>query len=80
MSSLLDPDPTTLSDQLRQLGLFHIVSDLNDFVARATQKRWSPVVLPHPGRARCPLASSRRRRLRDARLDCFKTMAEFDWN
>ena len=42
--SSLDPIPTTLSDQLRQLGLVHTASDLNDFIARATQKRWSPVV------------------------------------
>ena len=44
----LDPIPTTLSDQLRQLGLAHTASDLNDFIARATQKRWSPVVLLEP--------------------------------
>jgi hypothetical protein len=40
-----DPIPTTLSDQLRQLGLVHTATELNDLVARATQKRWSPVVL-----------------------------------
>ena len=39
-----DPIPTTLSDQLRQLGLLHTATDGNDFIARATQKRWSPVV------------------------------------
>ncbi len=39
-----DPIPTTLSDQLQQLGLVHTASELNDFIARATQKRWSPVV------------------------------------
>ena len=43
--SSLDPIPTTLSDQLRQLGLVHTATELNDLVARATQKRWSPVVL-----------------------------------
>jgi hypothetical protein len=40
-----DPIPTTLSDQLRQVGLVHTATELNDLVARATQKRWSPVVL-----------------------------------
>ena len=40
-----DPIPTTLSDHLRQLGLVHAAADLNDFVARATQKRWSPILL-----------------------------------
>jgi hypothetical protein len=39
-----DPIPTTLSDHLRQLGLVHTAAELNDFIARATQKRWSPVV------------------------------------
>ena len=29
---------------LRQLGLVHTASELNDFIARATQKRWSPIV------------------------------------
>ena len=33
-----DPIPTTLRDQLRQLGLVHTAADLNDFIARATQK------------------------------------------
>ena len=40
--SSLDPIPTTLSEQLRQLGLVHTATDLNDLVARATQKRWVP--------------------------------------
>jgi hypothetical protein len=39
--SSLDPIPTTLRDQLRQLGLVHTAAELDDFVARATQKRWS---------------------------------------
>jgi hypothetical protein len=40
----LDPIPTTLRDQLRQVGLVHTATDLDDFVARATQRRWSPIV------------------------------------
>ena len=42
---LPDPIPTILSDHLRQLGLTQTATDLNDLIARATQKRWSPVVL-----------------------------------
>jgi len=43
---LVDPIPTTtLTDNLRRLGLAHTADDLNDLVARATQKRWSPIVL-----------------------------------
>jgi hypothetical protein len=32
----LDLIPTTLRDQVRQLGLVHTASELDDFVARAT--------------------------------------------
>lgn len=81
--SSLDPIPTTLSDQLRQLGLLHTASDLNDFVARATQKRWSPVVLlEHLVQAELAARLRHRveRRLRDARLGRFKAMADFEWN
>ena len=80
--SSLDPIPTTLSDQLRQLGLVHTAADLNDVVARATQKRWSPVVLlEHLVEAELAARLRHRvdRRLRDARLGRFKAMADFEW-
>lgn len=79
----LDPIPTTLSDQLRQLGLVHTADDLNDFVARATQKRWSPVVqLEQLVQAELAARLRQRveRRLRDARLGRFKAMADFEWS
>jgi DNA replication protein DnaC len=78
-----DPIPTTLSDQLRQLGLVHTASDLNDFVARATQKRWSPVVqLEHLVQAELDARLHQRveRRLRDARLGRFKPMVDWEWD
>jgi DNA replication protein DnaC len=81
--SSLDPIPTTLSDQLRQLGLVHTATDLNDLVARATQKRWSPIVLlEHLVQAELAARLRHRvdRRLRDARLGRFKAMADFEWN
>jgi DNA replication protein DnaC len=81
--SSLDPIPTTLSDQLRQLGLVHTAADLNDVVARATQKRWSPVVLlEHLVQAELAARLRHRvdRRLRDARLGRFKAMADFEWH
>ena len=81
--SSLDPIPTTLSDQLRQLGLVHTAADLNDVVARATQKRWSPVVLlEHLVQAELAARLRQRveRRLRDARLGRFKALADFEWN
>jgi DNA replication protein DnaC len=77
-----DPIPTTLSDQLRQLGLVHTATDLNDVVARATQKRWSPVaLLEHLVQAELTARLRHRveRRLRDARLGRFKAMADFEW-
>jgi DNA replication protein DnaC len=77
-----DPIPTTLSDQLQQLGLVHTASELNDFVARATQKRWSPVVqLERLVQAELEARLRHRveRRLRDARLGRFKPMADWEW-
>ena len=40
------PDvPTTLTSDLRRLGLPRTAEDLNDILARATRHRWSPTVL-----------------------------------
>ena len=78
----LDPIPTTLRDQLRQLGLAHTASKLDDFVARATQKRWSPVVqLERLADAELAARLQLRveRRLKDARLGRYKAMADFEW-
>ena len=77
-----DPIPATLTDQLRQLGLLHTATDLNDFIARATQKRWSPVVqLERLVRAELEARLQHRieRRLRDACLGRFKPMADWEW-
>jgi DNA replication protein DnaC len=75
--------PTTLSDQLQQLGLVHTAAELNDLVARATQKRWSPVVLlEHLVEDELTARTRRRveRRLHDARLGRFKPMADWEWD
>jgi DNA replication protein DnaC len=78
----LDPIPTTLSDHLRLLGLGHTAAELNDLIARATQKRWSPVVLLEQ-LAQAELAARLQqrveRRLHDARLGRFKPLADFEW-
>ena len=79
---LPDPLPTTLSDQLRQLGLIQTATDLNDLLARATQKRWSPgVLLETVVRAELDARARQRvqRRLTEARIGRFKPMADFDW-
>jgi len=78
-----DPIPTTLSDQLRLLGLGHTATELNDLVAHATQKRWSPVVLlEHLAQAELDARTRQRveRRLRDARLGRFKPIADWEWD
>ena len=78
-----DPIPTTLSDHLRQLGLVHTANELNDFIARATQKRWSPVVqLERLAQAELEARLHQRveRRLKDARLGRFKSMADWEWD
>jgi DNA replication protein DnaC len=78
-----DPIPTTLSDQLRQLGLLHTAGELNDFLARATQKRWSPVVQLErlvQSELEARLRQRVERRLRDARLGRFKSMADWEWD
>jgi len=79
----LDPIPTTLRDQLRHLGLVHTASELDDFVARATQKRWSPVVqLERLAEAELAARLQLRveRRLKDAHLGRYKAMADFEWD
>jgi DNA replication protein DnaC len=77
-----DPIPTSLRDQLQQLGLTQTATDVNDLVARATQKRWSPVVLLETlVRAELDARARQRveRRLKEARLGRFKSMADFEW-
>jgi len=71
-----------LSEQLRQLGLGHTAADLNDLIARATQKRWSPtVLLEHVVQAELAARLHQRveRRLKDAKLGRYKPVADFEW-
>ncbi len=78
-----DPIPTTLPEQLRQLGLAQTATDLNDLIARATQKCWSPVVLLEAVvRAELDAHVRRRveRRLHEARLGRFKSVADWEWD
>jgi DNA replication protein DnaC len=82
MPSVAPTPTTTLTDNLRRLGLTHTADDLNDLVARATQKRWSPIVLLETlAQAEVDARVRRRveRQLRDAGLGRFKAMADWDW-
>jgi DNA replication protein DnaC len=77
------PTTTTLTASLQRLGLTHTAESLNDLIARATQKRWSPVVLLE-ALVQAELDERARRRLerqlRAARLGRFKAMADFEWD
>jgi DNA replication protein DnaC len=74
---------SSLSVQLRQIGLRAIPADLDDFLARATKNRWSPQqLLDQLVRAEIDERSRRsmERRLRYSGIKGFKPMADFDWN
>ena len=45
MTSVAPPPTTTLTANLRRLGLADTASGLDDLIARATRARWSPTVL-----------------------------------
>jgi hypothetical protein len=72
-----------LTDQLRRLNLTHTATNLNDLVARATQQRWSPLVLlEHVVQAELDAQLQQRvdRRLKAANLGRFKPVADFEWD
>lgn len=72
-----------LAAQLRTLGLHATASELDDLLARATQRRLAPrALLEEIVRTEATDRSRRsleRRTLR-SRLGAFKTIADFDWN
>lgn len=72
-----------LSAQLEQLGLRALPANLDDFLARATQSRWSPrQVIEQLALEENSERSHRglERRLRLCGLKSFKPMADFEWN
>jgi DNA replication protein DnaC len=83
MHSATPTTTPTLTANLRRLGLTHTAETVNDLIARATQKRWSPVVLLESlAQAELEERARRRleRRLRAARLGRFKPLADFEWD
>ena len=77
------PQTTTLATDLRRLGLLRTADDLNDRIAEATRKRWSPTVLLEHLVASELEDRQRRsveRRLTRARLGRFKPLADWDWD
>ena len=74
---------TSLSEQLRQIGLCAVPVQTDDFLARATKARWSPLQqLEEMARAEITERSRRslERRMRLSGVKSFKPMADFDWS
>jgi DNA replication protein DnaC len=68
---------------LRALGLSATADGLDDLIALATKKRWSPLELfEHVAAIEDKDRAQRglERRLKRSRLERFKPMADFDWN
>jgi DNA replication protein DnaC len=73
---------TPLTDTLKALGLHHTAAHLDDLVALATKRRWSPVQLLEHLVATEQHERTRRsleRRLARARIGRFTPMTDFDW-
>jgi len=74
---------TSLPEQLRQIGLCSIPTQLDDFLARAAKARWSGVqLLEEMARAEITERSRRslERRMHLSGVKSFKPMADFDWS
>ena len=73
---------STLAAALRAIGLSHTAGDLDDLVALATKRRWSPTqLLEHIAEAeqRERAQRSLERRVGNSKLGSFKAIADFDW-
>ena len=73
----------SLSAQLQHIGLRALPAGLDDFLARATKARWSPLqILEQMAQAEITERSRRslERRLRLSGVKRFKPMADFEWN
>jgi DNA replication protein DnaC len=71
-----------LADALATLGLHHTAAHLDDLVAQATKRRWSPTqLLEHLAETELQERTRRslERRLARSRLGRFTPMSAFDW-
>lgn len=77
------PATNDLPARLRTVGLCAVPGMLSDFIARATQARWSPVQVLE-GLAEIEIQERAKRglerRLRRSGIKSFKPMADFDWS
>lgn len=73
---------TSLNDRLATIGLRHTATQLDDLMAIATRKRWSPAqILEHVVEIEDHDRAQRslERRLARSRIGRFKPIADFDW-
>ena len=73
----------SLTDQLQQIGLRALPTQLDDFLARAAKARWSPhQILEQLAQTEIAERSRRslERRLRLSGIKRFKPMADFEWS
>jgi len=85
MSSLetMTMNTTDLAAQLAKVGLSAIAAGLDDFLARSTKGRWSPVQILEEIARLEQIEKTRRSlqsRLQRARIGRFKPIADYDWN
>jgi DNA replication protein DnaC len=69
--------------QLKQIGLRALPANLDDFLARATRARWSPLMLLEQmaqAEAEDRSRRSMERRLRVSGIKSFKPMADYEWD
>jgi DNA replication protein DnaC len=74
---------SSLTELLTTIGMRHTAAHLDDLIAMATRKRWSPAqLLEHLAQTEEADRSRRslERRLARSRIGRFKPMADFDWN
>ncbi|MCW5837151.1 MAG: IS21-like element helper ATPase IstB [Labilithrix sp.] len=74
---------SSLVESLKAIGLAYTASQLDDLVALATKRRWSPTQLLEyivDAEARERTKKSLERRIGRSRLGTFKPLADFDWN
>ena len=71
-----------LTDRLAAIGLRHTAAHLDDLIASATRKRWSPTqILEHVAEIEDHdrAQKSLERRLARSRIGRFKPIADYDW-
>jgi DNA replication protein DnaC len=79
----LTPTKTDLASRLAQVGLLATAQNLDDFLARATKGRWTPLQILEEIARLEQIDKTRRSlqsRLRRARIGRFKPISDYDWN